>query len=537
MEPTATFTYQDLDHGAQQIRLLTVSRHLTAGLINCTLSTFSVENTDPSYIALSYTWGSSPATKRILINGEIFLVGQNLYDFLQVARSKRLDDLLWIDQICINQNSTPEKNHQVKLMGSIYRDAMSVIVWLGAAADDSNWAMYTIATCERLHLNSAGQPFPSRNIEIKLKAADPTSEEPLDDGDVRWPSYPDKEPSWFIRHAIEHLFARAYWTRLWIVQELRLAQAAGFYCGMQEVAWPQVRNFVRRTMGLGLVPEHASTLILSNISDIGEYAETMSYNRRGYLPTLRSVNEHEYKSLPPMLRSVNEHDKMYPYTETAVQKLRHLVWLHCRAQCANPRDKVYGMLSLAALKREKLDKQLVLNVDYDRPIDDVFWHFFEQTLIDHVEAKVSLHYLPMVRWRHIWQPAWEDYAAKIMAKMGVQRTDLGQRIATIASRVIQEMEESGEAAGPPPSPPLQLVTTTVGGITASFWRPKRRPRDGRGVTPRDGNDYRHDEFCCETEDSLLCTRLVNLTEIRDPGPHQVVRILKVPRCTLGPRYK
>jgi hypothetical protein len=39
--------------------------------------------------------------------------------------------MLWIDQICINQNSVAEKSSQVELMGDVYSKAKQVIVWLG----------------------------------------------------------------------------------------------------------------------------------------------------------------------------------------------------------------------------------------------------------------------------------------------------------------------------------------------------------------------------------------------------------------------
>jgi hypothetical protein len=37
---------------------------------------------------------------------------------------------MWIDQLCINQEDTPERNDQVSIMGKIYRGAAQVIVWL-----------------------------------------------------------------------------------------------------------------------------------------------------------------------------------------------------------------------------------------------------------------------------------------------------------------------------------------------------------------------------------------------------------------------
>ena len=39
---------------------------------------------------------------------------------------------LWIDAVCINQNDISERNHQVLLMGDIYRGATTVLSWLGS---------------------------------------------------------------------------------------------------------------------------------------------------------------------------------------------------------------------------------------------------------------------------------------------------------------------------------------------------------------------------------------------------------------------
>jgi hypothetical protein len=38
---------------------------------------------------------------------------------------------MWVDSICIDQNTTSERNHQVKQMGDIYSQAATVLVWLG----------------------------------------------------------------------------------------------------------------------------------------------------------------------------------------------------------------------------------------------------------------------------------------------------------------------------------------------------------------------------------------------------------------------
>jgi len=42
-----------------------------------------------------------------------------------------LGSVFWIDALCIDQNNTKEKNHQVKQMGKIYANAYRVVSWLG----------------------------------------------------------------------------------------------------------------------------------------------------------------------------------------------------------------------------------------------------------------------------------------------------------------------------------------------------------------------------------------------------------------------
>jgi hypothetical protein len=39
--------------------------------------------------------------------------------------------MLWVDALCINQEDTTERNHQVMQMGAIYEKAKRVVVWLG----------------------------------------------------------------------------------------------------------------------------------------------------------------------------------------------------------------------------------------------------------------------------------------------------------------------------------------------------------------------------------------------------------------------
>lgn len=55
---------------------------------------------------------------------------KTLWEFLRYAQSEFPNEELWIDGLCIDQDATKESNHQVRIMGKIYQNARSVVVWL-----------------------------------------------------------------------------------------------------------------------------------------------------------------------------------------------------------------------------------------------------------------------------------------------------------------------------------------------------------------------------------------------------------------------
>ncbi|KAH8587916.1 heterokaryon incompatibility protein-domain-containing protein [Bisporella sp. PMI_857] len=84
------------------------------------------------YEALSYEWGDPKGPgHKIILNGQLFKVRENLFQALTCLRSTGATESLWIDTICINQEDVQEQNHQVRIMDSIYRLARRVRVWIG----------------------------------------------------------------------------------------------------------------------------------------------------------------------------------------------------------------------------------------------------------------------------------------------------------------------------------------------------------------------------------------------------------------------
>ena len=96
----------------------------------------------PEYEALSYTWGSMNRHLPISVildqseERALFATPQ-LMMALKRLRLPSTSRLLWIDQLCINQDNYGEKAQQIQLMGDIYRKARRVVIWLGE--DPVHW--------------------------------------------------------------------------------------------------------------------------------------------------------------------------------------------------------------------------------------------------------------------------------------------------------------------------------------------------------------------------------------------------------------
>jgi hypothetical protein len=106
---------------------------------------------------------------------------------------------IWIDALSIDQTNTIERNHQVQMMGNIYKDAERVVVWLGPAKEGSAFAMKALAEPQSL----------------MERAAD------FDE---------------FEHTSISALCERSYWTRVWVQQEIYLARQVKIYCGSQSIS-------------------------------------------------------------------------------------------------------------------------------------------------------------------------------------------------------------------------------------------------------------------------------------------------------------
>jgi len=136
------YVYQDIGTERHEIRLLELFPGERSSTIAARLVHRSLDE-NPNYDALSYMWGDPTITVPIKVgNDDNFNITVNLEHALRDLRSTDCVRTLLIDAICINQHNTPERNEQVKLMGTIYEKAALVRTWLDLA-DDANHPAFT----------------------------------------------------------------------------------------------------------------------------------------------------------------------------------------------------------------------------------------------------------------------------------------------------------------------------------------------------------------------------------------------------------
>jgi hypothetical protein len=132
------YRYEPLDPSKRTMRLC----HLLPASeendpLECTINVVEIELVANEYTALSYTWGSSQDPRWIRLDSKPFIVQRNLFEGLKAPRKGIGECVIWIDAICIDQTNISERNHQVSMMGQIYRNAEEVYMWLGLAEHEN----------------------------------------------------------------------------------------------------------------------------------------------------------------------------------------------------------------------------------------------------------------------------------------------------------------------------------------------------------------------------------------------------------------
>ena len=266
----ANFEHIPLEE-ADSFRLLKILPGQDATPIRCFIYHTSLSDAADEYTALSYVWGPPLPARRILLNGKQFEVRENLYNFLVTRRQSKLEHDLWIDALCIDQKNLRERNHQVGMMQRIFSSATGVVAWLGLSNVPFDGYFHENALDAKVDVSNTGD------------TASPRSHFLLNDA---------QESA-----VLAELAMRPYWNRLWVVQELLLAQNVTFWIG-----------------------RHCFTL-----SELCGMMKRSTWVRLDFMKQLLTDAEHGCRS----------------------RNLAELVDDYGSLQCQDPRDSVYALLGIA----------------------------------------------------------------------------------------------------------------------------------------------------------------------------------------------
>jgi hypothetical protein len=330
-EAMSLYSNLPLDSSKSEIRLISLHDSDDANALLSGQLERATLNDD--YSALSYVWGDDHDRRPIQLNGVNTTITANLEKALKQLRAEKKATKIWVDAICINQRDNTEKSHQVQIMGETYKHAnIRTVLWLGDAENDSHEALQLIATAD-------AQFF----VDYDPSVASPALQ------------------------ALKILLKRAWWKRMWVVQEMMLSPNPVLKCGADEV------DFERLVIFRNLAWEAQS-------ADLERFQPLRNLWRE--CPFTPMLEYHRVKWLDGELS----------------------LWLMDVApfQCRYLRDKVYGLMGLI---HPDIRKQITVSYDEEAVTDRMV--FIEATWICfHRELLIPLQLGQVEKNASLGLPSW-----------------------------------------------------------------------------------------------------------------------------------
>lgn len=335
--------------------------------LECTLVSVRLEE-QPPYEALSYCWGQRARNRYIKFRPPLsqparaamgdpvpattLAITDTLHNALVELRYSEKERILWIDQICINQEDPTERSEQVKLMQDIYSLAGCALVWLRMRRPRNHLPWLVHKDSDLLGFFEVLDTAVSKLVEDDNLKSDPVvgpetykvrSKRPLRDmtkEDRAKYGLPDEIDSrWTLFYGV---FDAPWFSRVWVVQEVAWPRDVEVYYANLTCSWERfarVMNFVD-SLDIQLLDQKRRTV-------------------RQFFSRLRA--------LQACRKSTQDRTS---------QSLDQVLAQHRMAAASDSRDCIYGLMGLAS------ERPRSLKPDYKASTKDAFLQTAKWALCD-----------------------------------------------------------------------------------------------------------------------------------------------------------
>lgn len=232
------FRYDSLINPTSNLRILILCPGKFEDEIYCHLAYSAINSSGfGDYEAVSYAWGNPEYTHNIRLSPSTncpifdtmdkavfynFPVTYTVHCALKRFRFPDRHRRLWLDAICINQSDVRECGQQVQLMGQLYSQASSVLVWLGDYVLSPNKQSGNLSESSVTVAFRYLEDFDKARAESQLPQTIPTvSEHKITES---------------ISATLRDVYRRPWFRRLWVLQEVVLPQRSIYaYLGLEKV--------------------------------------------------------------------------------------------------------------------------------------------------------------------------------------------------------------------------------------------------------------------------------------------------------------
>ncbi|KAH3984560.1 hypothetical protein HBI38_072470 [Parastagonospora nodorum] len=312
------YTYEPLPKDADFIRLMHLEPALDSEApLHFTFTSNEIGSLVAQYEAISYTWGELNLKYALNIDGTRIMITRNLDKVLRRLRHPTISRTLWTDAVCINQSDNEEKAQQIPLMSEIYRNASRVVAWLDGGSDEER-GMHMLDLLSR----------PPQLIQDRSERKK------------------EMEKLGFSSFFVRRFLSLAWFTRLWVIQEVVLNTDIVLLCGSSEISW------LRLNIAL---PKFSELL--------DDFREGLTYEYKYHLERLEKVAQLWE------IHSLKEKRKLrHPRPQRKVESILDLMNAFHGYGCSDGRDRIFALYNLTsdiqpAVCRETLPMSLTTAED------------------------------------------------------------------------------------------------------------------------------------------------------------------------------